>query len=341
MPRVYVIAGHGAGDPGACANGYSEAERVRALAARLADIGGDGVEVLDTSRNWYADGGISGLSLPAGAQMLELHMDSAGAGARGGHVVVNGNYAADEYDIALADAVGSMFPGRSQTLVGRTDLANPNRAAARGYGYRLLECCFISSAEDLGKFNSHLDGLARAILGAFGIIPGAAPAPSPAAAPPVPSAGGVSVRYRAKVGGEWLGEVVDFNNSDSEGFAGIPCKGMTAVAIGVDHGSIRYRVHAVGGSWYPWVDGYDVSDFDNGFAGDGSNYIDGVQLCYATPDGEPYQQAWYRAQTTARAGWLGVCCDDGNSVAGYDGWAGMLGEPLDRLQIAIDSSNPF
>ena len=150
MPRVYVIAGHGAGDPGACANGYSEAERVRALAARLADIGGDGVEVLDTSRNWYADGGISGLSLPAGAQMLELHMDSAGAGARGGHVVVNGNYAADEYDIALADAVGSMFPGRSQTLVGRTDLANPNRAAARGYGYRLLECCFISSAEDLG-----------------------------------------------------------------------------------------------------------------------------------------------------------------------------------------------
>ena len=29
--KLYVIAGHGQGDPGACANGYSEAERVRAL----------------------------------------------------------------------------------------------------------------------------------------------------------------------------------------------------------------------------------------------------------------------------------------------------------------------
>ena len=35
MPRLYVIAGHGAGDPGACANGATEAERVRALARRM------------------------------------------------------------------------------------------------------------------------------------------------------------------------------------------------------------------------------------------------------------------------------------------------------------------
>ena len=76
-----VIAGHGAGDPGACAHGCSEAERVRALASRMEALGGDAVEVLDTSRNWYADNGISSLSLPSGAsQMVELHMDSAGSG---------------------------------------------------------------------------------------------------------------------------------------------------------------------------------------------------------------------------------------------------------------------
>lgn len=33
--KLYIIAGHGAGDPGACANGYQEAERVRALAKRI------------------------------------------------------------------------------------------------------------------------------------------------------------------------------------------------------------------------------------------------------------------------------------------------------------------
>lgn len=169
MARLYVIAGHGAGDPGACAHGCSEAERVRALASRMEALGGDAVEVLDTSRNWYADNGISSLSLPSGAQMVELHMDSAGSGARGGHVVINGRYSADEYDRALADFISGFFPGRSRPVVGRTDLANPNRAAARGISYRLLECCFISSWEDLQRFNGNLDAVARGILGAFGI----------------------------------------------------------------------------------------------------------------------------------------------------------------------------
>lgn len=44
MPRLYVICGHGAGDPGACAGGLSEAALVRELACRMAAIGeaGDG-----------------------------------------------------------------------------------------------------------------------------------------------------------------------------------------------------------------------------------------------------------------------------------------------------------
>ena len=43
MAHLFVIAGHGAGDPGACANGFSEAERVRALATRIKALGGDRV----------------------------------------------------------------------------------------------------------------------------------------------------------------------------------------------------------------------------------------------------------------------------------------------------------
>ncbi|EPC62148.1 hypothetical protein Lpp14_09111, partial [Lacticaseibacillus paracasei subsp. paracasei Lpp14] len=65
------------------------------------------------------------------------------------------------------------------------------------------------------------------------------------------------------------------------------------------------------------------------------------QMIYLTPAGEPYQQAYYRTQTTARENWLDVCCDDGTSIALYDGWAGMPGEPLDRLQIGIGSVSPF
>lgn len=169
MAHVFVIAGHGAGDPGACAHGYSEAERVRALAQRMKDIGGDNVTLGDFNRNYYADGGVSNLGIPKDWPVIELHQDSASASARGGHVIIKSGYSADAYDNALANFIGGFFPGRSQLIVGRSDLANPNRAAAAGYNYRLLECCFISNYDDITKFNNQIDDVARGILQAFGI----------------------------------------------------------------------------------------------------------------------------------------------------------------------------
>ena len=64
MAHLYVIAGHGAGDSGAVGNGYTEAERVRALANRIKALGGDNVTLGDVNRNYYADNGISKLSIP-------------------------------------------------------------------------------------------------------------------------------------------------------------------------------------------------------------------------------------------------------------------------------------
>ena len=37
MAKLFIIAGHGSGDSGAVGNGYTEAERVSALASRIAD----------------------------------------------------------------------------------------------------------------------------------------------------------------------------------------------------------------------------------------------------------------------------------------------------------------
>ena len=65
--------------------------------------------------------------------------------------------------------ISEMFPGRSKTIDGRTNLLNVNRAAKMGYNYRLLECCFISNAEDIKKFNANIDELAKKILSCFDI----------------------------------------------------------------------------------------------------------------------------------------------------------------------------
>lgn len=169
MAHLFVIAGHGAGDPGACASGFSEAERVRALAKRIKALGGNQVTLGDFNRDYYADNGISSLDIPADWEITELHMDSAAEGAKGGHVIIKAGFTPDQYDNALASFIGGILPGRSNLIVGRDDLANPDRAAARGYSYRLVEVGFITNKGDLAIFNDQMDDIARGILEAFEI----------------------------------------------------------------------------------------------------------------------------------------------------------------------------
>lgn len=148
------------------------------------------------------------------------------------------------------------------------------------------------------------------------------------------------VHYRLhELGGGWLDEVTDFGGGDN-GFAGMPFASHDLLSVRVDEGSLRYRVHVLGGDWQEWVDRSDINDTVNGCAGLMGQAIDGVQLYYTTPAGKPLSQAWYRAQTASREGWLDTVCDDGTSYGGDD-FAGMLGEPLDRLQIAICDQNPY
>jgi len=172
---------------------------------------------------------------------------------------------------------------------------------------------------------------------------GSASTPTQSATPtpskPTPK---VNVTYSLRnLNGGWNGNVTNFNNSNSNGFSGIPNGRHDLLTVSVNHGSVKYRAHTVGHGWNGWITGSNKNDTVNGCAGLAGVPIDGVQVVYITPNGEGYQQAYYRSQTTQRAGWLAVACDDGNSINGFDGFAGMIGEPLDRLQIGINSSNPF
>ena len=169
MPKLFVIAGHGAGDPGACGNGFSEAERVRVLARKIKELGGGNVILGDLSRDYYRDNGVSTVNLPKEYQIVELHMDAGVPTARGGHVIIYSGFQADDYDKALANMLAEILPGRSQMIVGRNNLANPERAAMRGYGYRLVEFGFITNAEDVKIFNTRMDDIAAGVLVAFGI----------------------------------------------------------------------------------------------------------------------------------------------------------------------------
>lgn len=236
MAKLFVICGHGAGDPGADGGGYTEAERVRALGARIKALGGSEVELGDTSRNWYQDGGIN--RLETSAPVVELHMDASGVpGAHGAHVIIKSGFDPDEYDKALADKLAAFMPGRADKLVKVSNLANVNRAARRGINYRLVENGFIDSEEDREKFNGHLDELARIYLECFGIKE----ASGGGASEPEAAAGSGSTGF---AGGTYRCTVDTLNVRDAPGLSG------SVVA------SYHKNQTVVLDSWYKSRDGY-------------------------------------------------------------------------------------
>lgn len=341
--KLFIIAGHGAGDSGAVGNGYTEAERVRALASRIAVLGGGNVTVGDMSRNWYRDNGIGRLNISKDYQILELHMDSASPSARGGHVIIKSGFTPDKYDNALASMIGNIFPGRSKLIVGRSDLANVNRAATKGYGYRLMECGFISNTGDVQTFNSRMDEIARGILNAFGIGSASGDAASTSTAPvnkPIvnqnpnktydTSNSPMNFTYAVKIeGGRILPAVTNLAD-----YAGIRGKRITDIAIKCDKGSLWYQVHVLGGGWLPKVTGYNWSDHNNGYAGNGKP-IDAVKVYYNTPqdiaNSHGYQKAQYKVSPVN--GNYYSWQYDNETGNGQDGYAGCFGKAIDRFQL--------
>ena len=128
---------------------------------------------------------------------------------------------------------------------------------------------------------------------------------------------------------------MNMNNANSDGFAGagdgVP---ITGIAIRVDKGSIRYRVHIKGAGWLPYVTGYNIADFENGWAGDG-RAIDAVEVYYITPEGYEYQQAHYRVSPIGSGSYYAYQIDDFKKN-GMDGYAGEFGVAFDKFQLYIE-----
>lgn len=122
----------------------------------------------------------------------------------------------------------------------------------------------------------------------------------------------------------WLPEVKNL-----EDYAGWENSPITGVAIKVDRGTIRYRVHIKGGNWLPYVTGYDTHNFANGYAGNGK-VIDAIEVYYYTPqDIRPYKKAKYKINNYP---WQ----YDDERGNGQDGYAGLLGVPAAKFQIVIE-----
>lgn len=121
----------------------------------------------------------------------------------------------------------------------------------------------------------------------------------------------------------WLPPVK--NLEDYAGWAG---KAIKAIAVKVPGKHVRVRVHTIKGKWYPYIDGYDLNDIKNGFAGDLRNAIDAVEIVV---DGSV---AVYRVQASDRNSYFDW--QHNNQISnGQDGYAGLFGHPITKFQMYI------
>ena len=134
----------------------------------------------------------------------------------------------------------------------------------------------------------------------------------------------VNVYYRVRTQKHgWLGEIK--NLTDYAGWENSP---VTGLAMKVDKGSIKYRVHVKGGNWLGWITQYNIKDAINGYAGNGKP-IDAIQVYYYTPSNiRPYKKAVYKVNNY---GWQ----NDTDTNNGQDGYAGLFGKNVTKFQISI------
>lgn len=315
VKKLFVIPGHGDGDVGAVGNGFEEAERVRTLATKIKEYGGDSVILSDFSLNSYRSNMIGKGMVPNDSIILELHLDSsANTAAKGGHVIINANFDADKYDKALAGMITEMFPGRSKVIVGRTDLANVRRAAEKGYNYRLMECCFISNEQDITMFNSNIDTIAKSILNCFEISIKKSNESEKASDK-------ISVKYQVwdDVKNTWLPNVTDLTD-----YAGIFGHDVCGVFAALNKGNVFYKVHTKDGEWLP-----EVKNRED-YAGILNKPIDALMMRT-----DVNKIIKYAVHLRRDKRWLPF-------VTGYDkedsrnGFAGIIGQEIDAIKIFVE-----
>lgn len=177
--KILLIAGHGAGDPGACGNGYQEATLVRELAPKLKDTLSDyaDVTIFEPNMNMYK-------YLKSGTffdfkkydYVFEWHFnacvnDKVGDGkTTGTEILVHGLESGTHVEECIVKNIAALG-FRNRGVKRRTDLQNMNICRrVQNVSYALLETCFIDDKDDMDLYVAKKNDVVKAV--ADGIIKG-------------------------------------------------------------------------------------------------------------------------------------------------------------------------
>ncbi len=186
--KILLIAGHGDGDPGACACGFKEADLTREVAAallpKLSEVAT--VDLFDTSKNMYKylkNGGKCDFSKYD--YVFEIHFNAAAADTTGNgvttgtEILIHTTESGASVEEAIVKNIASLgFKNRGVKT--RSNLQNMN-ICKKNYGvsYALLEVCFIDDRDDVNLYQNKkaevVKAIADGIASGFGLTKEVAP----------------------------------------------------------------------------------------------------------------------------------------------------------------------
>lgn len=265
---------------------------------------------------------------------ISIHMNASGGAGNGTECWL---YDASNGTMnTIADKICQNFAAKGFKNRGRKYNTGFHDLNATRMPAMIVETLFCDNSHDAGLYNAlGAKGIAELISAAIAgqsVSGGAVTPVQPSAPTSSGSSGGQTIhfKYRVRTAQDgWLPEVVNLND-----YAGIQGHAITDVAIGVDQGSLWYQVHVKGGSWLPAVTGYNINDYNNGYAGNGK-IIDAVRVYYNTPadyaNKYGYQKAQYRVAPIGGSYYPWQY--DNETGNGQDGYAGVYGVAFDKFQL--------
>ena len=166
--RILLIAGHGAGDPGACSNYGTEAiETRRVLNEIKALLGGydAAVDIYPLDRNAYADigAGCCQVNFANYDYVFEIHFNSAAnPESTGVEIWVTPAEQGITVEQAIVNKVAAL--GYSNRGVKREDFRVIRTAKNKGTSAALIETCFISNQGDMNRYNGNFTKVCNAMV---------------------------------------------------------------------------------------------------------------------------------------------------------------------------------
>lgn len=265
---------------------------------------------------------------------ISIHMNASGGAGNGTECWL---YDANNGTMnTIADKICQNFAAKGFKNRGRKYNTGFHDLNATRMPAMIIETLFCDNSHDAGLYNAlGAKGIAELISAAIAGQPvsgGVVTPVQPSAPTSSGSSGGQTIhfKYRVRTAQDgWLPEVINLAD-----YAGIPGHAITDISIGVDRGSPWYQVHVKGGVWLPTVSGYNINDYNNGYAGNGQ-VIDAVRVYYNTPadyaNKYGYQKAQYRVSpiNSNYYAWQ----YDNETGNGQDGYAGAYGVAIDRFQL--------